>query len=218
MKQVIIFLLALILGFLFYDFYKDWERFHAPNYFYESSDEVDLDYYDKMTVWDYEEAIQDLNTYVKLQWTANDIDVRSPEKDNLETQNAVKGYAQKLAKVKYLEKKLVSSAIHKAEGLTNKEIKAMDYNDSKPNSSIKQDPKDSLKQLFKDQTSTSKTIGAKSALVYEVQKLLISKGYAIPLDGVFAQITSTALADFESKNNLYPDGKLDVLTFEALLK
>lgn len=218
MKQVIIFLLVLILGFLVYDFYKDWERFHAPNYFYESSDEVDLNYYDKMTVWDYEEATQDLNTYVKLQWTANDIDVRSPEKDNLETQNAVKGYAQKLAKVKYLEKKLVSSAIHKAEGLTNAEIKKINSNDFKSKSAPDGDPKQILKQLFSDQSAISKKLGSRSALIYETQKLLVAKGYAIPLDGVFAQITSTALADFESKNNLFPDGKIDVLTFEALLK
>ncbi|WP_438969264.1 peptidoglycan-binding domain-containing protein [Nonlabens sp.] len=40
----------------------------------------------------------------------------------------------------------------------------------------------------------------------------------MPLDGVFAQITSTALADFESKNNLYPDGKIDILSFNALMR
>ncbi|GAK92920.1 hypothetical protein JCM19298_3408 [Nonlabens ulvanivorans] len=37
------------------------------------------------------------------------------------------------------------------------------------------------------------------------------------LDGVFAKATMEALANFESKNNLFPDG-IDVLSFEALLK
>ncbi|AGC77081.1 putative peptidoglycan binding protein [Nonlabens dokdonensis] len=218
MKQIIIFLLVLILGFVVYDVYKDWERFNAPDYNYATEETVDRNYYDKMTVWSYEEAVQDLNHFVKLQWTANDIDVRSPEDDDIETQNAVKTYSQKLAKVKYLEQKLVSSTEQKAKGLTNAEIKQMDLNEWKPKSDSNLDSKNILKQLFQDQSNISRNIGAKSALIYEVQKLLISKGYAIPLDGVFAQITSTALADFESKNNLYPDGKIDALTFASLIR
>ena len=48
--------------------------------------------------------------------------------------------------------------------------------------------------------------------------MLINKGYEISLDGVFAKATSTALSEFEVKNNLYPDGKIDALTFHALMK
>lgn len=220
MKQIIIFLLVVILGFIAYDFYKDWDRFNAPNYEYSAADSVtiDYDYYDKMTVWNYEEAVQDLNNYVKWQWTANDIDVRSPEEDDLETQNAVTTYSKKLAKVKYLEQKLVSSANHKAKGLSNVQIKNLDYKELKSKMNTKSTANNPMLDLFKDQSEISKNLGSKSALIFEVQKLLIAKGYAIPLDGVFAQITSTALADFESKNNLYPDGKIDVLTFAALIK
>ena len=155
---------------------------------------------------------------MKQQWTTNDIDVRMPEENDLETNQAVNIYSKKLAKINYLEKKLIQSAQMKKEGATNDQIKAKENNTTIP------DQKDSLQtvpallELYKNQISISKNIGSKSALIYEIQKLLNSQGYAIPLDGVFAQITSTALADFESKSNLYPDGKIDILSFNALMR
>ena len=59
--------------------------------------------------------------------------------------------------------------------------------------------------------------GEKSAFVYELQKLLTKKGFDIPVDGVYQNITSDALKSFEEKNNLFPDGKVDLMTLKALL-
>lgn len=55
-------------------------------------------------------------------------------------------------------------------------------------------------------------------MVYELQKLLIAKGYGIPLDGVFKTATLEALRAFEVSKNLYPDGRLDALTLSFLLE
>lgn len=60
--------------------------------------------------------------------------------------------------------------------------------------------------------------GRKSAYIYEIQKVLKSKGYELELDGVFQTLTFDAIKDFETKNNLYADGVLDKFTLEALIK
>ncbi|MEP0480303.1 MAG: peptidoglycan-binding protein, partial [Nonlabens sp.] len=130
MKPIIIFLLLCILGFVSYDFYKDWDRFHAPEYHYQTEVVIDKDYHDSSVVIDYHAAIQDLNSYVKLQWTANDIDVRLPEEDDLETTLAVEKYAQKLARVSYLEQKLAQSARYKSKGWNNQQIIDFENNHS----------------------------------------------------------------------------------------
>lgn len=218
MKQLIIFLLVIILGFIAYDFYIDWERFQSPNYHYTSDNEVDQNYHDQSVVIDYHNAITDLNAFIKLQWTANNIDVRLPEYDDLETQMALKEYAQKIGHVTYLEKKLIQSAIYKSKGWDDGKIIAFENNQLSPELIAKKKQWELLQQLYKSEKSNSQRIGAKSPLIFEVQKQLINKGYKIPLDGVFAKITITALADFEAKNNFYPDGKIDVLTFDALIK
>lgn len=218
MKQLIILLLIIILGFIGYDFYKDWERFHAPNYHYTTDVTIDNDYHDQTVVLDYNKAITDLNTFVKLKWTASDIDVRAPESDDLETSQAVQEYGTKLARVSCLEKKLAQSAAYKKQGWNNQQILDFENNRSTPAMITKNRKIDLLHQLFNQEVTASQRIGSRSALIFEIQKLLIDKGYDIPLDGVFAQITSTALADFETKNNFYPDGKIDALTFDALIK
>lgn len=217
MKQLIILILITILGFIVYDFYKDWDRFHAPEYHYSTEAIIDEEYHNQDVVLMYHDAITDLNSFIKLQWTANDIDVRLPEDDDLETTLAVKEYAQKLARVTYLEQKLAQSANYKSKGWNNQQIIDFENNHSTPEEIKTIGQKSLLKQLYDNQWEISQRIGAKNALIYETQRILIAKGYDITLDGVFAKATMEALSDFESKNNLYPDGKLDVLTFEALL-
>lgn len=217
MKPIIIFLLLCILGFISYDFYKDWNRFHSPEYHYKTDLVIDDNYYDSTVVMYYHDAIQDLNSYVKLQWTANDIDVRLPEDDDLETTLAVKKYSQKLARVSYLERRLVQSSIYKKAGWNNQQIIDFEENHNTPEDIVLAQKRKLMQDLFKEEVLSSQKIGSKSSLIFEVQKALISKGYSIEPDGVFAKATMEVLSDFESKNNLFPDGKIDVLTFEALL-
>ncbi|WP_298950279.1 peptidoglycan-binding domain-containing protein [uncultured Nonlabens sp.] len=218
MKPIIIFLLLCILGFISYDFYKDWSRFHSPEYHYKTEVTVDKDYHDPSVVMMYYDAITDLNSFIKLQWTANDIDVRLPEDDDLETTLAVEKYAQKLARVTYLEQKLAQSASYKSNGWNNQQIIDFENNHSSPEEIKAIEQKNLMKQLYSNHWEDSQRIGSKNALVFEIQKNLIARGYDMALDGVFAKDTTEALAHFESKNNLFPDGKIDVLTFEVLLK
>ncbi|MEP3837502.1 MAG: peptidoglycan-binding domain-containing protein [Algibacter sp.] len=61
-------------------------------------------------------------------------------------------------------------------------------------------------------------IGQKSVFIFELQKLLVKNGFGIPVDGLYKAITRDAVQSFEEKNGLFPDGKVDLITFEALLK
>ena len=116
MKQIIIFLLLIIAAVIGYGEYSDYQRYNSTNVEYKSDQKIDLNYYNQELISNYYKAVEDLNSYVKLQWTANDIDVRAPEDEDLETKDAVKKYADKLALVKFYEAKLHNSLELKAEG------------------------------------------------------------------------------------------------------
>lgn len=195
MKQIIIFILLLILGIVGYNTYKDYQRFSLKNYSYKPLENITVTEDNKATLFNYHQAIEAVNGYVISQWSLNDIDVRNPEDDNETTKAAVTEYRNKLAQVKYFED-LLKNPITKTIVNTAKE--------------------NSIKTLLSNFNDLK--MGAKNAAVYELQKLLVKKGYDIPVDGLFINATQSALKKFEADNRLYPDGKMDVLTLEALLK
>lgn len=199
MKQFIILLLLIILGFIVYDFYQDWTRFHPPGSNYKKSEKVDLNYHDPSVVYNYHNAIERLDAYVIQQWTVHDIDVRHPEDDDSATQLAVDKLNDLRAQVKHYEAILEQSLQWKNAGMTNQQISQKEIGDSRSTTTQITSKNDLLKQLYDSQITKSNRIGSKSALVYEIQKMLVKKGYDIPVDGFFKQITSTALADFETK-------------------
>ena len=61
-------------------------------------------------------------------------------------------------------------------------------------------------------------IGDFNSFVYELQKILVKKGYNIPVDGLFRDITLKSIGAFEQKNGLFPDGKIDPVTLDYLLR
>ena len=61
-------------------------------------------------------------------------------------------------------------------------------------------------------------VGDYSSFVYELQKVLVKKGHNIPIDGLFRDITFKAVGEFEQKNGLFPDGKVDAVTLDYLLR
>ncbi len=216
MKQIIIFLLVIILGIISYGQYKQYKRFSLENYEYKTSDNIDLDYHDKSTLYKYYEAVEGVNSYIASQWSAERIDVRSPKDDDDETKLAVDTYAKKAAKVKYYEAQLEKSKRLKNSGLTNDEVKLFEDKGITLKDLQKAESDAKMKSMFSDNTNLR--LGERNAFVYEIQKLLVNKGFDIPVDGVYQSITSNAILDFEAKNNLFPDGKIDLLTLEALLK
>ena len=216
MKQIIIFLLVVILAIIVYGQYKQYERFSLKNYEYVPSENIDLDYHNKDLLYKYYESIEAVNNYIGSQWSINRIDVRSPEDDDAETKLAVDTYTKKLAKVKFYEAQLEKSKSLKEKGLTNNDIKLFENEGLTLKQLHKAEANDKMMKLFTNNANVK--IGEQSAFVYELQKLLVKKGFDIPIDGVYKSITSNAIMEFESKNNLFPDGKIDLLTLEALLK
>lgn len=58
--------------------------------------------------------------------------------------------------------------------------------------------------------------GARGAVVYLIQAMLVCKGYDLVLDGIFGNNTLNAVKDFQSKNGLTVDGIVGKNTFTKL--
>jgi len=219
MKQLIILLLFIIVVLLGLGEYNEYKRFNVDAISYKTPENIDLNYHNKTTLFNYHEAVEDLNSFTTLQWTVNDIDVRKPEEEDVQTIAAVKMYAKRLAKVTYYEKILQNSFQLKKNGTPNNEIKSIELT-GRTTKEIQQEENDTkyknhVISLFK--TSQKVNYGQRSALIFETQKLLVKGGLPIKVDGLYKIETSNAIKSFELKNNLYPDGKLDFLTLETLL-
>lgn len=215
MKKLIIALIVIIVLIFAYNQYKEYQRFHPDNFNYKSSENIDLEYYNQDVVYSYFEAVQALNGFANMQWNVNEINVKSPEDDDESTTFVVNEYRKKLAKVKYYESKLEASKQLKDEGLANAQIKAKLEGNTAPKNSEVAEFNAKIKSMFNP--SSKIRLGEKSAFIYEIQKVLVKKGYDIPVDGVYKNITQDAIYKFEEDNNLFPDGNLDVLTLDALL-
>jgi len=196
MKQIIIFLLLIILGIMGFNLYSKYKRFSLKNYSYKSLENINITKENKPILLDYHRAIQDVNGYIITQWSAHNIDVGHPKKDNGIIKAAVAQYRDKLANVKYYESLLKNTKQPK-----------VDKTDAKR--------KRLLKVLLSD--TQALRIGQSNAAVYELQKLLVKKGFDIPVDGFYKDITMNAIKAFEEKEKLFPDGKMDILTLNALL-
>ena len=204
MKQIIIFLLILILGGIGYGQYSKYKRFSLVEYEYKVPKSIDVNSSNKGLLIDYYEAIEIVNGYIITQWSSNSIDVRNPSDDDDEKLAAVSEYRKKLANVKFYEAQLLNpSEVKKPKKvLSEREIK---------NQIVKG-------MFYANPASNSLRIGERSALVYEIQRLINENGNAIKQDGLFNVETFNGLKSFEEKNQLFPDGKLDAITLEYLLK
>lgn len=216
MKQIIIFLLIIIVCIIGYGQYSKYKRYNSPEVNYITEKPIDLNYYNQETIIKYYDAVEDLDSYVMLQWSANSIDVRTPENDDVETKTAVEKYAKKLAKINYYEAILENSSKLKEQGLTNNEIKSLEINGIDLATYRKNLKYQKIKNLFNP--SIKLYNGEKNAIIYEVQKELVKKGYAIEIDGVYRIETLNALKNFEEKNNLLADGFIDALTLDILFQ
>lgn len=204
MKQIIIFLLVVIVGILGYNFYKKHQRFNPPNYEYQLPEGI-ANRSEISPLWlDYYESVEALNGYVITQWGAEGIDVRNPGDKDSQTVAAVSIYRKKLAAVKMYEAKLLQPEKEKVE----------------ENRLSEEEKKKLLVQniFLENPASNSLRLGERGAFVYEIQKILQKKGYEIPLDGLFRNATYEALKSFEEKQGLFPDGRLDAITLDRLLQ
>lgn len=219
MKGIIIFLLTIIVSVMGYNQYQKYQRFHPKNVNYISQNTIDNSYHDPKVVMNYYEAIEVLNGYIISQWSSNRIDVRNPKKDNKATEYAINEYQKKLGRVKYYEGILQQSTSYKTKGLSNGDIQFLEQNSLTPQALSEQNQKKEFQDMFKNAVSNRPLKkGDQGPWVHEFQKYLITKGYSILLDGKFKSETHNALENFEFKNQLYPDGILDILTLNVLIK
>lgn len=122
MKQLIIVLLSIIVLFIGVHVYTNYQRFHGVKSEYKTQATLDLNYYDTSVITNYYRAVEELNSYVRMQWAENSIDVRLPQNDTQETKDALLEYNKKLAEVKRLENKLSFSAQLKKQGFNNQDV------------------------------------------------------------------------------------------------
>lgn len=219
MKQIIIALLVVVFLILGFNLYSDYKRFHSPGSDYISSQKIDLNYYDSTTLQNYYQAIEEVNSYVRTAWANDNVDVRNPEDNDDDTKAVVSGYTKKLGIVKLYEDKLVQSAKMKSEGLNDKDVIAFEESGFKTNDYNEFIKRKFLMETFKSNPEKySLKVGDFNSFVYELQKILVKKGYNIPIDGLFRDITLKAVGAFEQKNGLFPDGKIDAVTLDYLLR
>lgn len=216
MKQLIILILLVIAFFIGFGKYQQYKRYNSPEVDYKTDKTLDLDYYNQELVINYHKAIENLNSYVMIQWSANSIDVRTPKEDDEETKLAVSKYSEKLAEINYYEAKLEKSATLKKTGLSNQEIKFLEETGTDLKTYKHQQEILKIKSMFDDKQKLS--YGQTSALIYEIQKKLVHLGDSIQIDGIYKRETKNAIKNFEEKNNLFADGFLDVLTLDELFK
>lgn len=203
MKQIIIVLLIAILGLIGYNTYKKHKRFSLSEYEYKIPDGLNLANADKAVALNYLNAVEAVNGYVITQWSANKIDVRNPKNDKAVTLAAVDVYRAKLANVAYFENLLKQP---------NKKAKFKKL-------TVEEEKKMLIKKYFYANPEANQLrLGDQNALVYEVQRMLNAHGDSIELDGLYRAETLNALKAFEEKNGLFPDGKLDVITLEYLMR
>ena len=218
MKKILLVILAVIVLIFGYSQYKEYQRFHPKNANLKASEAIDVNYHNQETVFNYYAALEKVNNYMQMQWSANGIDVRSPENDNEQTALVIAEYGKKVAEVNYYQSILEQSKTLKSQGLDNDGIKFLETNSLSIDDFNKAEDKRKQKQLLLDMMPKKALfMGEKSPFVFEIQKLLVKKGYDISLDGVYQIITSDALKSFEEKNSLFPDGKIDLMTLDLLL-
>jgi hypothetical protein len=216
MKQIIIFLLIIIALLIGYGKYSQYQRYSSPEVNYITDKNIDVSYHNQELLMNYYEAVEALDRYVILQWSANEIDVRTPEEDDIETKVAVENYAKKLAKVHFYEAILKNSTNLKEKGLENKEIKFIENEGIDFKTHKRKLKYEKIKNLFNSDVKLYN--GEKNAIIYEVQKELNRKGDSVTVDGVYRFETLNAIKDFEKKNNLLADGYLDDLTLEMIFE
>jgi len=156
---------------------------------------------------------------MELQWSANGIDVRNPQKDDAQNQYASNQYNNLLSEVKFIENQLLQIQKLKNEGKSNQEIELLIKGHKTTDQIEKEKKKNTYKTTLIDLYNLkSKSFSSEETLVFEIQKLLNKKGYSIQIDGKYRKETTEAIKNFEQKNNFYPDGKIDLLTLKTLLQ
>jgi len=209
MKRIIVLFFIVATIFLLYFQYVKYRKFSYPNeYDYViNTKEIDVNYHKPELVQEYFEKAVRLGNFAREQWSNYEIDVRSPE-NTPQAQNAAKLYEQMLARVKFLEAKLIASQKLKNQGYDNQAIALIEEKQIAP---------ENLKVFLLVGNQTFKK-GDENKAIWEIQKLINQKGIKIQVDGIFNEETEQAVKKLQQQANMYPSGLIDEDFVRLLLK
>ena len=71
-------------------------------------------------------------------------------------------------------------------------------------------------QKFSSQPMPTLSFGSSGVAVRALQRLLVSNGYAVRVDGIYGALTQTAVKAFQNQQNLATDGVVGQRTWRAL--
>ncbi|AUB40199.1 Peptidoglycan-binding [Nostoc flagelliforme CCNUN1] len=71
-------------------------------------------------------------------------------------------------------------------------------------------------QKFSSQPMPTLYFGSSGVAVRALQRLLVAKGYAVRVDGIYGALTETAVKAFQNQQNLATDGVVGKQTWRAL--
>jgi murein L,D-transpeptidase YcbB/YkuD len=209
MKRIIVLFFVVATIFLLYFQYAKYRKFSYPNeYDYIiNTKEIDVNYHKPELVQEYFEKAVRLGNFAREQWSNYEIDVRSPE-NTPQAQNAAKLYEQMLARVKFLEAKLIASQKLKNQGYDNQAIALIEEKQIAP---------ENLKVFSLVGNQTFKK-GDENKAIWEIQKLINQKGIKIRIDGIFNEETEQAVKKLQQQADMYPSGLIDEDFVKLLLK
>ena len=209
MKRLALLILIITLPILTYFQYQKYRRFHPPvNYDYSPSDSIDTNYHNPVVLQQYYQNVYEIGDFARSQWRNQATDVRYPDDGNPEEKKASQYYRQLLSTTALLEDKLIASRTLKDQGFDNQAIARLEQEGWSPQNY----------QLAQYQSIEGLKTGDKGSGVWALQKLLVNKGYEIPVDGIFSQATEEAVKDLQQATGNYPSGTVDQLLLQAMMK
>ncbi len=209
MKRLALLILSITLPILTYFQYQKYRRFNPPvNYEYPLSDSIDTNYHDPVTLQQYYQNVYEIGSFARSQWHHQGTDVRFPEDDDPEAKQASQYYQQLLSTTAQLEDQLIASQRLKDAGFDNQAIARIEQEGWSPQNY----------RLAQQQSLIGLKKGSKGSDVWNLQKLLVNKGYDIPVDGIFNEVTENAVKDLQQQNGNYPSGIVDEGLLRAMMK
>ncbi len=209
MKRLAWLIVILAVPIIVYFQYKKHKRFNPPTlYSYPTNDSIDVQYFDPSIVLQYYKNVYTIESVSRQLWYEKGIDIRFPDLTIEGSRSELDYYTSLWATTKILEKQLINSTRLKSQGLNNIDIRRIVVEGVMP-STINLDRWRMLENLKQ---------GNEGQPVWELQKLLIDKGYELPFDGVFGLETYDQLIEFQKSKGLIPSGIVDIKTITKLVQ
>lgn len=209
MKRIATAVIIILLGCIVFFQYQKYRKTNPPHvYAYPVRKDIDPNYHNPAVTLHYYETAYRIGAFAREMWYNKGIDVEFTDQKNEESRNATELYTRLRATADQLGEKLAASQKMKSMGFTNEDIQTMEAKGMSA----------TAYRVYKMSGAEGVKKGDQGAGVWEIQQILLRKGYSIPVDGIYKQETEDAIRDFQRKNNLYVSGAMDALTLVSLLK